>query len=134
MANDVYLIKAIANLYACSVLGFLPTNQTNISDKFWLAEFKQFEDYPLVILNLENDLSVETSKHGKLCLTSFSPTALKQWQEERRPKRAIKILLQINATILPKVELFYQSKPLDFDSPPVVALQSPSEGKDLTPI
>ncbi len=96
-----------------------------------MSYFKDHIDLHVALLsNYNNSIELPGRHPYRLCVTSFSPWALKNATFlQREFKRPVKIYLDLNVAFSVPITYWYRNNGTDFDSPPLISLHSASHRK-----
>ncbi len=119
----------ISEIYECKNLAHLPTEKTTSPDRKWMSYFeKDLEHHVTVLTNLSINISASERHPYRLCVTSFSPSALKMAKFVGREfKRPVKIFLDLYDENSVPIEYWFNHNGTDFDGPLVISLRAQSQ-------
>ncbi len=124
------IMLQIAEIYDCKNLAHLPSTNTTTADNLWTAYFKDDVEHHMTLLPMNNSITLLQRHPYRLCVTSFSPEALKNASFGGREwKRPVKIHLDLNDKNSVPIKFWYNHNGTDFDAPLVISLRAASDRK-----
>ena len=118
-------------MYQCKNLAHLPNENMTSADRQWMSYFEGDVDQHVTLLPLNNSIELVSQRHPyRLCVTSFSPSALKKAEfVGRELQRPMKIHLDLNNDYSVPIEFWYKHNGTDFDSAVLVSIRAASYRK-----
>ena len=117
-------LNELASIFDCMNFAHLPSNATNTNDASFFKKM-EMSNLPRLILNGYEDTSAETNKHGRSCVTSFSPEAILNAKFIMRQRRPYKILLDNGdnpESVLNFIKANIKQDEMDFESAPLIMM------------
>ena len=122
------ILLTFVKIYDCKNIAHLPDEDTESNDAHFLSYFNDNDN--VLLLPINNSVTVPGRHPYRLCLTSFSPQALKNATFlDREFKRPVKIYLDLHGNDLVPITYWYRHNGTDFNSPPLISINSVSERK-----
>ena len=124
------IMLKIAKIYDCKNIAHLPDDNTTAIDKLWMSYFNDKTGQHVTLLPKNNSVTLPGRHPYRLCLTSFSHKALKNATFlDREYQRPIKVHLDLDNEDSVPITYWYRYNGTDFDSPPLISIQSVSNRK-----